>query len=112
MRYARAGLAQIPPLLDNASRVHGSGPLRTFLKVHIPIAWPMLIGGATVVFALSMRELVASLMLQPAGVQVISTYIYANFRQGVIGDGMAMSVIGVLSSALILGVARGLLLRR
>lgn len=112
MRYARTGLAQIPPLLDNASRVHGSGPLRTFLKVHIPIAWPMLVGGATVVFALSMRELVASLMLQPAGVQVISTYIYSNFRQGIIGDGMAMSVIGVLSSALILGIARGLLLRR
>jgi len=112
MRYARTGLAQIPPLLDNASRVHGSGPLRTFLKVDIPIAWPMLVGGATVVFALSMRELVASLMLQPAGVQVISTYIYSNFRQGVIGDGMAMSVIGVLSSTLILGITRGLLLRR
>ncbi len=59
-----------------------------------------------------MRELVASLLLQPAGTQVISTYIYGNFRQGIIGDGMAMSVIGIFSSALILGLARGALLRR
>ncbi len=112
LRYARTGLAQIPPPLEQAGRVHGASPLYNVLKVQIPIAWPMLVGGATVVFALSMRELVASLLLQPAGTQVISTYIYGNFRQGIIGDGMAMSVIGIFSSALILGLARGALLRR
>ncbi|MEY2340871.1 ABC transporter permease [Acidithiobacillus sp. IBUN Pt1247-S3] len=112
MRYARTGLAQIPPRLEQAGRVHGASPLYNVLRVQIPIAWPMLVGGATVVFALSMRELVASLMLQPAGTQVISTYIYGNFRQGIIGNGMAMSVIGIFSSALILGLARSLLLRR
>ncbi|WP_248884724.1 iron ABC transporter permease [Acidithiobacillus acidisediminis] len=112
LRYARTGLAQIPPHLEQAGRVHGGSPFYTVLRVQVPIAWPMLVGGATVVFALSMRELVASLMLQPAGTQVISTYIYGNFRQGIIGDGMAMSVIGIFSSALILGLARGALLRR
>ena len=112
VRYARTGLAQIPPRLEQAARVHGSSPLATILRIQVPIAWPMLVGGATVVFALSMRELVASLMLQPPGTQVISTYIYGNFRQGVIGNGMALSVIGVFSSALILGLARSALLRR
>ncbi|WP_312261794.1 ABC transporter permease subunit [Candidatus Igneacidithiobacillus taiwanensis] len=112
MRYARTGLAQIPPRLEQAGRVHGASPIFNVLRVQIPLAWPMLVGGATVVFALSMRELVASLLLQPAGTQVISTYIYGNFRQGIIGDGMAMSVIGIFSSALILGLARGALLRR
>lgn len=51
-------------------------------------------------------------MLQPAGMQVISTYIYGNFRQGVIGNGMALSVIGIFSSALILGLARRALIRQ
>ncbi len=112
IRYARTGLAQIPPRLEQAGRVHGGSPLHSVLRIQIPLLWPMLVGGATVVFALSMRELVASLMLQPAGVQVISTYIYGNFRQGTIGNGMALSVIGIFSSALILGLARGALLRR
>jgi iron(III) transport system permease protein len=111
MRYARTGLAQIPSLLDDASRIHGNGPLHTFIKVYIPIAWPMLVGGATVIFALSMRELVTPLMLQPAGVQVVSTYIYSSFLQGIVGDGMAMSVVSILVSGLFLGLARGLLLR-
>ncbi|MBN2678874.1 iron ABC transporter permease [Acidithiobacillus montserratensis] len=112
LRYARTGLAQIPPRLEQAGRVHGASPLRTALGIQVPLVWPMLVGGATVVFALSMRELVASLMLQPAGMQVISTYIYGNFRQGVIGNGMALSVIGIFSSALILGLARRALIRQ
>ncbi len=112
LRYARTGLAQIPPGLEQAARVHGASPRYAVQWIQIPIAWPMLIGGATVIFALSMRELVASLMLQPAGTQVISTYIYSNFRQGVIGDGMAMSVVGIFSSALILGLARRALISR
>ncbi|MCE5388502.1 MAG: iron ABC transporter permease [Acidithiobacillus sp.] len=112
VRYARTGLGQIPPRLEQAGRVHGASSWYNALWIQLPLVWPMLIGGATVVFALSMRELVASLLLQPAGTQVISTYIYGNFRQGIIGDGMAMSVIGIFSSAVILGLARGALIRR
>ncbi len=111
-RYAQTGLAQIPPRLEQAGRVHGASPWHNALRIQLPLVWPMLVGGATVVFALSMRDLVAPLILQPAGTQVISTYIYENFLQGSIGDGMAMSVIGIFITALILGLARRALIRR
>lgn len=110
-RHARTGLSQVPTVLEQVGRVHGASPFGVFWRIRVPLAWPLLISGATVVFALSMRELVTSLLLQPPGVQVISTYVFNQFQQGNMGDGMAMSVIGVLSSALILGLARGTLQR-
>ena len=66
----------------------------------------MLVSGATVIFALSMRELVTSILLQPPGVQVVSTYVFNQFMQGNVGDGMAMSAVGVLTTTAFLALAR------
>lgn len=112
LRYAVSGLEQAPQGLSHAAAVHGAGPLRVLGYIRLPLAWPLLLAGATVVFALSMRELAASILLQPPGTQVISTYIYEQFDQGNANDGMAMAVVGVLSTVILLGVARGLLSRR
>ena len=112
MRYAVNGLAQAPAGLTRAAAVHGAGPLRILGRIRLPLAWPFLLGGGTVVFALSMRELAASSLLQPPGTQVVSTYVFEQFDQGNAGEGMAMAVVGVLSTALLLGVARALLSRR
>lgn len=105
-RYANAGLARITAPVTNAARVHGAGPMGLLLRVHLPLAWPMLVSGATVIFALSMRELVTSILLQPPGVQVVSTYVFNQFMQGNVGDGMAMSAVGVLTTTALLALAR------
>jgi iron(III) transport system permease protein len=106
LRYAQVGLAASGAQLEFAASVHGAGAVGRFLRVTLPLAMPALAGAASVVFALSMRELVTSVMLQPPGTQVISTYIMNQFLQGDVGDGMAMAVIGVFSSAALLGLAR------
>ena len=106
LRYAQVGLAASGAQLEFAASVHGAGTVRRFLRVTLPLAMPALAGAASVVFALSMRELVTSVMLQPPGTQVISTYIMNQFLQGDVGDGMAMAVVGVFSSAALLGLAR------
>jgi iron(III) transport system permease protein len=111
-RYAQAGLRQVPQALLDAAAVHGGKEFRVIRQVALPLVWPLLVAGGTVVFALSMRELVASVMLQPPGVQVISTYVFNQFEQGNVGDGMAMSVAGVLTSAVLLGLARRIALPR
>ena len=48
------------------------------------------------VFAVASRELVASLLLAPTGVQTVSLFIWRQFEQGSVGQGMAMSVVTVL----------------
>ncbi|OIQ76898.1 putative 2-aminoethylphosphonate transport system permease protein PhnV [mine drainage metagenome] len=112
LRYAVSGLAQAQQGLTHAAAVHGAQPLQIALRIRLPLAWPLLLAGATVVFALSMRELAASILLQPPGMQVISTYVFEQFEQGNANDGMAMAVVGVLSTALLLGAARAMLLNQ
>ncbi|WP_164871747.1 ABC transporter permease [Solirhodobacter olei] len=106
LRYAQIGLAASGGNLNAAGAVHGAGPLRRLVTVTLPLAAPALAGAASVVFALSMRELVTSVMLQPPGTEVVSTYVMNQFLQGDVGDGMAMAVVGVFSSAIMLGLAR------
>jgi iron(III) transport system permease protein len=110
LRYPVSGLSQAQAGLSQAGSVHGASHWRIITRIRLPLAWPMLVAGATVVFALSMRELAASILLQPPGMQVISTYVFEQFDQGNAGDGMALAMVGVVSSAVLLGIARKLFL--
>ena len=47
-------------------------------------------------FMISIRELVAALMILPPSMQTASTYIYSQFEQGKLSLGMAMAVICVI----------------
>ncbi|MDE3241007.1 MAG: iron ABC transporter permease [Paracoccaceae bacterium] len=106
LRYVQIGLAAGGGNLNAVGAVHGAGPLYRLRTVTLPLAFPALVGAASVVFALSMRELVTSVMLQPPGTEVVSTYVMNQFLQGDVGDGMAMAVVGVFSSAILLGLAQ------
>ncbi|HXP93102.1 MAG TPA: ABC transporter permease subunit [Candidatus Binatia bacterium] len=103
LRYAQLGLAKIPARWEWAAAVHGADPLRTLWAVVVPLARPAVVAGMPILFGLAMRELVMSIMLQPPGVQTISTYVLAQFEQGDIGNSMAMAVTGVFTSAAIIG---------
>lgn len=102
LRYASQGLQQVPSGLVNAAMVHGASNARVLSRISLPLAWPALAAGAVMLFAFSMRELAASILLQPPGVQVISTYVYAQFDQGSVADGMALAVIGALLTLVVL----------
>jgi iron(III) transport system permease protein len=86
--------------------VHGAPSTRVLTQIHLPLAWPHVLAGAAVLFAFSMRELAASILLQPPGTQVISTYVYAQFDQGNINEGMALAMIGIGLTLLVLIAVR------
>lgn len=102
VRYAVASLRQIGDSLDAAARVAGAGFARTFLRVLLPLMMPALLAAMLLVFAIATRELVASIMLAPAGFSTVSTFVFNQFEQGSPGMGMAMSVIAIFSSTLLL----------
>jgi len=106
LRYAANGLQQIPIGLSHAASVHGAPSTRVLTQIHLPLAWPHVLAGAAVLFAFSMRELAASILLQPPGTQVISTYVYAQFDQGNINEGMALAMIGIGLTLLVLIAVR------
>ncbi len=63
---------------------------------------PSLIVSMLLVFAIASRELVASLMVAPAGVTTVSTFVFGQFEQGSPGIGMAMSIVAIFSTTLLL----------
>jgi iron(III) transport system permease protein len=102
IRYAGAALQQIGHSLDDAARVCGAGVFALFRRILLPLLLPALAVAMLLVFAVATRELVASLMVAPAGFATVSTFVFAQFEQGSVGVGMAMSVIAIFASTAIL----------
>lgn len=59
------------------------------------------------VFAVAVRELVTSLLLAPAGVQTTAIFIWRQFEQGSVGQGMAMATVAMVVSlaTMLLGIS-------
>ncbi len=73
-------LEQLPETLLEASGDLGAGPIRTFLKVILPMALPGIITGATYAFVLSMGDFLApSLLGGPTSSTQIANIIQMQF---------------------------------
>lgn len=63
--------------LEDASRACGSGPLRTFLRVTLPVLTPAILGVGILVITDGLEQFNIPLLLGlPAGIHVFSTQIY------------------------------------
>ena len=98
VRYATAAFHQIGDNLEAAARVAGASPLIVFRRIMLPLIMPGMIASMLLVFAVATRELVASIVIAPVGVSTISTYIWRQFEQGSVGQGMAMAFLTILIS--------------
>ncbi|MFM0175455.1 ABC transporter permease [Paraburkholderia sediminicola] len=103
IRYTSAALRQLGSGLEAAARVHGATSARVLLRIVMPLVAPALVSSVMIVFAVASRELVTSLLLAPSGVQTASIFIWQQFEQGSIGDGMAMGTVTLLISGALLG---------
>ena len=68
----RAGLAQVPPSLEEASRSLGISPTGTFVRVTLRLTAPAAAAGASLVFVAVATELTATLLLAPTGTRTLS----------------------------------------
>lgn len=104
IRFAIGRLRQIGTSLDDAARVSGASPAQMLGLILLPLLAPALLAAMMLVFAIATRELVASIMLAPAGMQTVGTFVFSQFEQGSVQTGMAMSMvaIGVTSTLLLL----------
>ena len=112
VRYASAAFRQMGMSLEDASRVCGAGMGSTFRRVLLPPLLPSLLVAMLLVFAIASRELVASLMVAPAGTATVSTFIFGQFEQGSPGIGMAMSVVAIFTTTALLVILTGLTRKR
>ncbi|MCV7300366.1 iron ABC transporter permease [Mycobacterium barrassiae] len=73
----RAGLAQVPPSLEEASRSLGASPTETFLRVTLRLTAPAAAAGASLVFVAVATELTATLLLAPTGTRTLSMMFWS-----------------------------------
>ena len=102
VRYASAAFSQIGDNMEAAARVHGASLFTALRRVLLPLLMPSLLAAMLLVFAVASRELVASLLLAPTGVQTSSLFIWRQFEQGSVGQGMAMSLVTILMTTTVM----------
>ncbi len=73
----RAGIRQFDDGIAEAARTLNAGPWRTFRTVVLPDIAPGILAGGALVFLTTMKELPATLMLQPIGRETLVTIIWA-----------------------------------
>jgi iron(III) transport system permease protein len=101
VRYTAAAFQQIGDNLEAAARVCGASGTVAFRRILLPLVFPSLASSMLLVFALASRELVASVVVAPVGMQTIATFIWRQFEQGSIGLGMAMAFIAICITTLL-----------
>ena len=95
-----AGLARIPPSLEQASRLLGESPAGTFRRVHLPLLKPALAASALLVFVDTMKELPATLLLRPLNFDTLPTWLYAEAARGTYEEGAVAALAIVLAGLL------------
>jgi molybdate transport system permease protein len=80
VRSIRVAIAGVDVRLEQAARTLGAGPLRTFLRITLPLARRGIIAGSVLAFARSMGEFGATIMIAgnvPGETQTIPLYVYS-----------------------------------
>lgn len=97
VRYVGSALRQLGGNLEPAARVHGASAFQALRFIVLPLVFPALLAAMLMVFAIASRELVTSLLLAPAGTQTVSVFIWRQFEQGSVGQGMAMATLTLIT---------------
>jgi molybdate transport system permease protein len=114
VRAARAGFTAVERVYEEASATLGMGPLRTFVRVTVPLAFPALAGGAVLAWARALGEFGATIMFAGnlQGVtQTLPLAVYLGLESGDIDLAAALAVV-LVTIALAVVAATRLLERR
>jgi iron(III) transport system permease protein len=92
-----AGFSRVSRSLDDAARMLGETAGRSLWRIHLPLTRPALITAALLVFVDCMKELPATLLLRPLGVETLATHLYAEAARGTYEDAAlaALLIVGV-----------------
>lgn len=111
VNLVRASYARISPSLDGAARTLGRTPLGTLTQVHLPLLRGSLVAAAVLVFVDVIKELPATLMLRPFGMETLSVRVYqlaSDERLAEASSGaLAIILVGLLPVVILSWAAEG-----
>jgi len=103
----RTGLAALDPAVEEAARSLGDGRLRVIRGITIPLLRRSLFAAGLLVFLTSMKELPATLLLRPAGVDTLATRVWTGAAEGRYGQAAPSALVLIVVSAVALALLRG-----
>ena len=84
---SRSAIGHVPPVLELAARTLGRGPVRAWTQTTLRIAGPGIAAGGLLVLLTAMKELPATLMLRPTGLDTLATELWSRTEVAAYGAG-------------------------
>lgn len=82
----RSATAAVPPVLEQTARTLGRGPLRARAQTTLPLTLPGIAAGGLIVLLTAMKELPATLMLRPTGMDTLATELWSRTEVAAYGS--------------------------
>ncbi len=94
-----AAAAQAPRSLEEAAAALGRTPAQVFRRVTLPLTLPGIGAGAALVFLTAMKELPATLLLRPTGMETLATRLWSATAIGRYAEAAPYAVVLVALAA-------------
>ena len=94
VRTARAGFEQVNQRYERVASTLGAPPMRVFLTISLPLAWPSILGGAVLAFARALGEFGATIIVAgsiPGETRTLAVAIYSFAETG--QDALALRLV-------------------
>lgn len=115
IRTARAGFEQVNTRYERVAATLGAPPVRIFLTISLPLAWPAVLAGAVLAFARALGEFGATIVVAgsiPGVTRTLAVAIYGYTETGQDRQAMVLVAIAVVVSFAALWISNRLVERR
>ncbi len=100
MRPVETAVTVVPDHLRESARLLGAGWARRAVTVHVPLMRPSLLAGGGLVLLATLKELPATLLLAPTGLDTLAVRVWQTFEEGFFAEaaiaGMGLVVLSAL----------------
>lgn len=98
MRSTEVAVATVPRHVRESARLLGASPARRARTVEFPLMRPGLVAGGGLVLLSTIKELPATLLLAPIGLQTLTTRVWGAFEGGLLAEAGLASIVLVIAS--------------
>jgi len=115
VRTARAGFEQVNSRYERVAATLGAPPLRIFLTISLPLAWPSVLAGAVLGFARALGEFGATIIVAgsiPGETRTLAVAIYSYTETGQDAQAIRLVLVSVVIAFAALWSANRLVERR
>ena len=110
VQAAESRMAALPPSLDAAARSLGASPGRLLAEVHVPLLLPAIGTGALLVFVEVLKELPATALLRPFGLDTLPISVFEATKESLYEaaalPALALLIVSTLPVAFLVRSAR------